>query len=238
MRCPIAAFTLIELLVVVSIIAVLAGMLLPAIATVRDMAVQTKCASNLRQQGMAFMTYAQEGEGLLPMPLRINPSALGWNTNLSIEYGTGKQSVSASDTDRTSGDGVFVEPAFKRPANRGIASYRYYTGYGMNAFLPPSRLSPLTPQGIAQETNPTLSAIAQSALTPLVADTTNASGNYYGGWGLDRLSTQWHFQTMVGYPHRSRANLLYVDGRVEAQSVSQAYNLFTTTSAYSPGLSW
>lgn len=58
------AFSLIELLVVVSIIAVLAGMLLPAVALVRDAARTTQCANSLRQLQIANVGYANEWEGL------------------------------------------------------------------------------------------------------------------------------------------------------------------------------
>lgn len=60
------AFTLIELLVVVSIIAILAALLLPAISTVRKMAHNTQCANNLRMLTMATMTYTNDNDSILP----------------------------------------------------------------------------------------------------------------------------------------------------------------------------
>ncbi len=128
-RAPRSAFTLIEMLVVISIIALLAAILFPVFAKVREGGRKTVCLSNLKQLGLAFQQYTSDYGGRFPgsgaYQLWGNPSAwVGGTTDKPIADITDQKPI--ADPANASGTGYFsasVEKGALFPYSKSASIY-------------------------------------------------------------------------------------------------------------------
>jgi prepilin-type N-terminal cleavage/methylation domain-containing protein len=129
MTRPTPRFTLIELLVVVAIIAVLASLLLPALASARQMARRATCMNSAKQVFTGALLYAEDTDEYLPngtatRTYQVGMTTLGYAPQ-TLFYRKGGCPYGPDTFHTSSGD----------PMRTGVVGYTPRTAYGLNGIL-------------------------------------------------------------------------------------------------------
>jgi prepilin-type N-terminal cleavage/methylation domain-containing protein/prepilin-type processing-associated H-X9-DG protein len=222
-------FTLIELLVVIAIIAILAAILFPVFAKVREKARQTSCASNMKQLGLAEMQYAQDNDEIYSGSFRPNDRLGGRRTTYAeIIYPYVKSTQVFTCPDSSShfrnNDAADCAPnPISCGKGNGLMDYGYNA---ITAFAAGNSHSDMADNPVAQIDVPSETIL----LVDGRADGNNHDQTFYNIWYTDQTDIKGDFYGVHWYPfpgasngksatpdnrHTDGANYLWYDGHVK-----------------------
>lgn len=220
-RCRGHAFTLVELLVVIAIIAILTALLLPALVGSKEAAKRIKCASNLRQLGLAAQMFFDDHDGqTFPYKLYETNGGqvfwFGW-----IEDGAeGERTFDARQSplyEYVNGSGVEICPSLNYASGHfKLKAKGAAYGYGYNRHL--ASTNGLPPVNVDRVRDP-------SSLT-LFADAAQINDFQAPASPGHPMLEEWYYvdavEGSVSYPnahfrHHQRANVAFLDGHVDRE---------------------
>ncbi|HKS36373.1 MAG TPA: prepilin-type N-terminal cleavage/methylation domain-containing protein [Verrucomicrobiae bacterium] len=216
------AFSLIELLVVIATLALLAGLLLPALSRSKETATSAKCLSNLRQMAIAAHLYVNDNSGSYPTAYYQsvqNGAAHSYNWDLTTIAGSPDKVIPG-----LLWQGQGVEKIQQCPSFTGRANWLSdpHTGYNYNT----SYIGHGQGENIPEPAK--AAAVRKSSATVLFGD-----GQYSAGankfmrapWpnpGDESFSARW--TGTQGFRHRNRSNAAFCDGHAESLRARFAEN--------------
>lgn len=220
-------FTLTELLVVISIIAILAGLMLPALNRSRISALATACSSNLKQVGASFTLFANDNEDKLP------PADFGGTLGTPGTQSTSEDALLQSTGTTRPWYGELARKKYldkapfadARKTDRTVVNCPVLSGNNPGAFNAYG-----VPKGTAAYGTLVGSGIYYRIRTEMDSSFALAADSAYDGdvkeesyvLGEEDSSTIY----TVALRHNFRGNFLMADGRVEGMDQDKAKNTF------------
>ncbi len=248
-----AGFTLIELLVVISIIALLVGILLPALGAARRSAMAMKCASNQKQMGTAWFAYAVDHEGIAAGSSwsfsRASLTPQHWYVTLFPYYGDNPELIQCpvapipkefSTTVNNFGDsthswlpaGVNLTPATED--NYGGFGYNNWLERDVSPYVPNYVVSALGYDGEDHMISRGIDAQVNTSQTPLFGDSVWADS----GWPLEThplpndfedpgrdLSVGGQLKRFCVNRHSASINVTFLDGSARRVKILDLWSL-------------
>lgn len=228
-------FTLIELLVVISLIALLLGILTPALNKARQKARSVSCLSRMRQIGMASVMYVQDNNGQFARSSHSAASVgcLRWGPAFMQYLGYGDYKGS-----KTPGWEAAFKKFYRCPADRRD-NLTY--SYGKNVWFELEAYESAEALGISRgPTYHTVMKVRRPGTTIEFGELRSPSAEDHlmaHFWLMDTdidagMDTTLEIDTQR---HGGMANYIYVDGHVEAQPFEETFDLKRSIDRWNPG---